>query len=75
MAQKFWKWFNQIGIYHPTKSLKGNQRMELKTPTRTQTIQSLKQDDVSFASYLYAWNATFLIVKQSGMEATTFMDG
>ena len=35
----------------------------------------IKQDDVGFASYLYAWNATFLGVKQGGMETTTFMDG
>ena len=32
----------------------------------------IKQDDVGFASYLYAWNATFLIVKQGGIETTTY---
>ena len=35
----------------------------------------INQDDVGFASYLYALNSTFLRVKQGGMETNTFMDG
>ena len=39
------------------------------------STKRFKQDDVGFSSYLYAWNATFLRVKQGGMETTNFMDG
>ena len=43
--------------------------------TSERSTKSFKQDDIGFASYLYAWNATLLRVKRGGIETTTFMDG
>ena len=43
--------------------------------TSESSTKRFKQDDVGFSSYLYAWNATFLPIKQGRMETNTFMEG